>query len=282
MASDTTPEGDFGTDDEATWSANETLKVNAIDDVTQLPFPQPVDAYKFFIAKKANSFAEALRKATRFFAGVDPFGSASTWLRLRGGIALGDTSGSGPRLIVVAAPPEGVTTAPVGSTAFDATNGKLYFKQSGAGNTGWAEVSVGATATKEKWSTYHNFNQTSTLENFIPINDLAEATGDDYYHRMLTREVACKILRVRVWATDASSGDTVIKAYSYDKPDNSATPTLLKTSPTVDINANTGSFLFDFSGDPPLYAANSLGGISIDTTAFGPDQTCARIDWEEQ
>jgi hypothetical protein len=42
--------------------------------------------------------------------------------------------------------PEGVTTASVGNLYRDTTNGKLYLKQSGAGNTGWKEVPASGTA----------------------------------------------------------------------------------------------------------------------------------------
>lgn len=147
-------------------------------------------------------------------------------------------------------------------------------------NTTWGSIGSGGSS-KEKWSTYHNFNQTSLAENYIPINDLAEATGDDYYHRLITRNVASKILRVVVWPAAIACGDTVIRCYEYDRPQSSAIATLLKTSATIDMNSSS-AFVFDFTGDPPLYAANELGGISIDTTDDGPDQCCIRIDWEEQ
>jgi len=145
-----------------------------------------------------------------------------------------------------------------------------------ASSSTWASAG-GAVA----WSTYHNFNQTSLAENYIPINDLAEVTTPDYYHKLLTRNTASKILRVIVWPAAINCGDTVIRVYSYDKPQSTATATLLKTSPTVDMNTSA-AFTFDFTGDPPLYTANQLGGISIDTNTDGPDQCCIRIDWEEQ
>lgn len=277
---DTTPEGDFGTDDETTWSANETLKTNAIDDITVVPAPVAADAYKWFTAKKANSILEALRKATRWFEGTDVFGDATTWLRLRGGIALGDTAGAGPRVLAITTYPETNVTAPPGTIALR-TNGAAYLKETGTGNTGWAELQAGAVAAVEKWSTYHNFNQTSIAENYVPINDLAEATGDDYYHRMLTRGVDSKIVNVCLEPSAIGCGDTVVRVYEYDRPSSSAVATLLKTSATIDIDG-AGPFDFDFSSDPPLFSANELGGISIDTTGDGPDQTCLRIDWEAQ
>lgn len=38
--------------------------------------------------------------------------------------------------------PEGVIAAPVGSMAFDRTNGRLYFKTTGTGNTGWVQITI--------------------------------------------------------------------------------------------------------------------------------------------
>lgn len=43
-------------------------------------------------------------------------------------------------ILVVTATPEGSITAPIGAFASDRTNGKLYFKATGTGNTGWREV----------------------------------------------------------------------------------------------------------------------------------------------
>lgn len=43
--------------------------------------------------------------------------------------------------------PEGVVTATVGDVYMDTTNGKLYLKVSGTGNTGWREVSPSVSGT---------------------------------------------------------------------------------------------------------------------------------------
>lgn len=51
--------------------------------------------------------------------------------------------GTGDRTIQeLAGSPEGSLAAPVGSLCSDVTNGKLYFKKTGSGNTGWGEVTV--------------------------------------------------------------------------------------------------------------------------------------------
>jgi len=180
--------------------------------------------------------------------------------------------------------PEGAVTGSVGDVFLrsdGAAGTSFYVKETGtATNTGWVAYSAGGGgSSKRKWVTNHGFNQTSISENFIPINNLAESTAADYFMKVLC-PLACKITKVVVWPTSAACGSTDVKAYQYDGPDTGATQNLLKTV-NVDMNASQ-AWEFDFSGDPPLYSANELAGISIDTTADGPDQTVCQIHWEEQ
>lgn len=56
-----------------------------------------------------------------------------------------DTSGAGS--------PEGVVTAPVGSSYRDTSSGSLYMKTSGAGNTGWTQLGT-STAVLTEWESW--------------------------------------------------------------------------------------------------------------------------------
>jgi hypothetical protein len=59
---------------------------------------------------------------------------AGTFVRIGGGAGPTWSAGSGS--------PEGVVTAPVGSLFSDVTGANLWFKTSGAGNTGWTQITI--------------------------------------------------------------------------------------------------------------------------------------------
>lgn len=57
--------------------------------------------------------------------------------RIRMDSSSGFVLDNGPRIVANAGTPEGAVTAPVGSICTDTTNGELYIKNTGTGNTGW-------------------------------------------------------------------------------------------------------------------------------------------------
>jgi len=68
----------------------------------------------------------------------------STEVTLIGGAILRIGGTSGPVWRAGAGSPEGASSAPVGSIFSDTTNGELYIKNTGTGNTGWKLVTRAA------------------------------------------------------------------------------------------------------------------------------------------
>jgi hypothetical protein len=52
-------------------------------------------------------------------------------------LSAGGTGGAG---IVAAGSPQGVVTAPPGTTYLDSSTGSLWMKETGVGNTGWLQL----------------------------------------------------------------------------------------------------------------------------------------------
>ncbi len=63
---------------------------------------------------------------------------------------------SGPRIMSGSGSPEGVATAPVGSQWVDTSNGFIYRKSSGSGNTGWVNGGGGAVGGGTDQAFYEN------------------------------------------------------------------------------------------------------------------------------
>lgn len=54
--------------------------------------------------------------------------------------AMSSGGGTGGAGVVGTGSPEGVVTAPAGTTYFDSTGDSLWIKESGSGNTGWIQL----------------------------------------------------------------------------------------------------------------------------------------------
>lgn len=135
---DTTPSGNPNDDALAAWVTFAVNQANRIDDPRQ-PNLTPADSRIKYTAKTANTDKNFQARRVANIHGEEVAGTAGAPVRLRDGIAIAD----GPTIRAGSGAPEGVESAPPGSTWVDVATGDIYRKDSGTGNTGWV-LSSGA------------------------------------------------------------------------------------------------------------------------------------------
>lgn len=95
--------------------------------------------------------------------------------------------------------PEGVVTAPVGATYRDTTNGLLYIKRTGTGNTGW-----GLSADKPSPTDGQTYAQKNGL--YVPYDDKYIFNGVDMYSTMPNYSTLGDPTKYRTITYEADSG----------------------------------------------------------------------------
>lgn len=170
--------------------------------------------------------------------------SVSSHSYLYGTGSVSNTAGAGT--------PEGTVTAPVGSFYLDTTNGTLYIKKSGAGNTGWerAEYFVCKAAADLA---------SSTAANWLPFVGVSEGTGAPDYFHMFPRPGGrtIRVISAQVYF-EADTGSTDLSIYSGDI----AAQSLVETV-NGDPGAADTSILYTF-GPADVTADNML--LEVDPT----------------
>lgn len=139
---------------------------------------------------------------------------------------------NGTRLEEYAGTPEANVTATVGSLCLDYTNGRVYRKATGSGNTGWVPV------------------QPSQAPTFtISASPLVVSTGTSRWYN--DTGLSLTLIAVRLWAGTAPTGASLIvdvnkngtTMFSSGKPTLTATNQTSKTTGPSTTNLDDGDYL---------------------------------------